>query len=245
MKKSNKPQLLSTRILSDRLRKTAQDAGIELEEVDFIHTEIVNNDALVQRIKRLSGEQVPAIFTSANAVRGVATLLEQAGIQQVAWTICTTSGPTRVRARQAFPGATIGPKAGNAADLAKAVLGMQPKPRYVLFFCGQMRRDELPQTLFDRGIEIEEYVVYQTISRPKSLEGKHHGLLFFSPSSVESYFAANDPGPDTLCVVIGDTTAQALKRKAPTLPVYSAPTPSKEAALQLAIKLLLERKSDD
>ena len=145
MRKSTQPLLLSTRELSARLRQQVAEAGIELEEVDFIHTEIINNDAVVQRIKRLATERVPALFTSAHAVRAVAALLEHAGVENPAWTLCTTSGPVRVRAKQAFPNAKQGPKAGSAGNLAKEVLAL--KPSRVLLFTGTMRRDELPMTL--------------------------------------------------------------------------------------------------
>lgn len=239
MRKSTQPLLLSTRELSARLRQQVAEADIELEEVDFIHTEVINNDALVQRIKRLAAERVPALFTSAHAVRAVAALLEHAGAEAPAWTLCTTSGPVRVRARQAFPGAKQGPKAGSAANLAKEVLAL--KPSRVLLFTGSMRRDELPLTLHKRGVEVVECEVYRTLARPLSLEGQYDGILFFSPAAVESYFAANDPGPDTLCFATGEATMATLKRKAPTLKVYEAGNPSKEAVLQLAIKILNER----
>jgi uroporphyrinogen-III synthase len=239
MRKSTQPLLLSTRELSARLRQQVVEADIELQEVDFIHTEVINNDTLVQRIKRLATERVPALFTSAHSVRAVAALLEHAGVETPAWTLCTTSGPVRVRAKQAFPGAKQGPKAGSAANLAKEVLAM--KPSRVLLFTGSMRRDELPLTLHKRGVEVVECEVYRTVARPLSLEGQHDGILFFSPAAVESYFAANEPKPYALCFATGEATMTMLKRKAPTLKVYEAGNPSKEAVLQLAIKILNER----
>ncbi|HEX5668158.1 MAG TPA: uroporphyrinogen-III synthase, partial [Chitinophagaceae bacterium] len=38
------------------------------------------------------------------------------------------------------------------------------------------------------------------------------GIIFFSPSAVESFFSMNQISNNTICFAIGDTTANALKQ---------------------------------
>ena len=58
----------------------------------------------------------------------------------------------------------------------------------VIFFCGDQRRDELPEILRQHEVVVNEIVVYQTIAVPHKIEKQYHGILFFSPSAVQSFF---------------------------------------------------------
>ncbi|HEX9150948.1 MAG TPA: uroporphyrinogen-III synthase, partial [Flavobacterium sp.] len=60
--------------------------------------------------------------------------------------------------------------------------------------------------------EVNEIVVYQTIAVPFKVEKKYHGILFFSPSAVESFFSNNKVTGQTVLFAIGKTTAMALKK---------------------------------
>ncbi len=80
----------------------------------------------------------------------------------------------------------------------------------VTFFCGDKRRDELPDILESNGIEVEEVVSYQTLLTPNKMTKAYRGLLFFSPSGVESYLQMNRPGEE-VAFCIGSTTASAAK----------------------------------
>jgi len=51
----------------------------------------------------------------------------------------------------------------------------------VVFFCGNIRRDELPATLVVKGIEVKEVVVYETIETKKSIYKTYNGILFSVP----------------------------------------------------------------
>jgi len=47
---------------------------------------------------------------------------------------------------------------------------------------------------------------------PKGGEKRFDGILFFSPSAVESYLKSNTI-KDEMCFCIGETTAEALENK--------------------------------
>jgi uroporphyrinogen-III synthase len=53
--------------------------------------------------------------------------------------------------------------------------------------------------------------VYHTISTPHKIDKAYDGILFFSPSAVQSFFYANAVLPATILFAIGQTTADAIK----------------------------------
>jgi uroporphyrinogen-III synthase len=77
------------------------------------------------------------------------------------------------------------------------------------FFCGSMRRDTLPDALTAANIEFVEVEVYETVLTPHTIKAKADGLLFYSPSGIESYLSANAITTET-CFCIGATTAASL-----------------------------------
>ncbi|MCC8142570.1 MAG: uroporphyrinogen-III synthase [Tannerellaceae bacterium] len=66
------------------------------------------------------------------------------------------------------------------------------------FFCGQRRLNEIPERLSGAAISYKEVIVYETELTPQTLEKTYEGILFYSPSGVESFFSANHPGKATL-----------------------------------------------
>lgn len=81
--------------------------------------------------------------------------------------------------------------------------------REFTFFCGNLRRNTLPNALQLASIKYAEIEVYETILQPQRISTPLDGILFYSPSGVESYFNSNDYNNETL-FCIGTTTANAL-----------------------------------
>jgi uroporphyrinogen-III synthase len=91
------------------------------------------------------------------------------------------------------------------------------------FFCGSKRRDELPKILNQNHVQFEEHEVYETILNPKRFEQEFDGVLFFSPSGVESYFSNNKiKGAIAFC--IGNTTAKAAEKHTPNIVIAHKPS---------------------
>jgi uroporphyrinogen-III synthase len=99
--------------------------------------------------------------------------------------------------------------AENASGLAKKIIenGVQE----LVFFCGDRRRDELPTILSGSGIVVEEIIVYRTIETPVTQTGNLDGVMFFSPSGVQSFFSVNQLNKNTVCFAIGETTASIIR----------------------------------
>jgi uroporphyrinogen-III synthase len=82
----------------------------------------------------------------------------------------------------------------------------------VIFFCGNKRRDELPVLLNQHDIEVNEIQVYETKTLKYKIEKDYDGILFFSPSAVESFFSVNKLNKQTVLFAIGNTTANEMKK---------------------------------
>lgn len=198
-------RILSTRPLGEAIVSEAADAGIDINVISFIDTEPAVTSYVQERIKDLTDEKATAIFTSMNAVDVVADLLTQSP----AWNIGSIGTTTRHLIEQKLPASSIIATGNNASELAEALAASRPSGQ-VVFFCGNQRRDELPVILREHGIELEELVVYNTITTSVVIEEQYDGIAFYSPSAVESFFSANKPPADSIMFAIGATTANAL-----------------------------------
>jgi uroporphyrinogen-III synthase len=68
----------------------------------------------------------------------------------------------------------------------------------------------LPDALRLVNITLDEVEVYETILTPHKIDFIPNGILFFSPSGVQSYLQENKIENEN-CFCIGNTTAEALK----------------------------------
>ncbi|MBA3674102.1 MAG: uroporphyrinogen-III synthase, partial [Chitinophagaceae bacterium] len=122
----------------------------------------------------------------------------------------------------------------NAEDLSNVIL-KDEEIKKVHFFCGNQRRDELPNKLKAEGIEVEEIIVYETIETPQKMSRKQYdGILFFSPSAVKSYFSLNKLNEEIQVFAVGKTTADSIlqndKRE-----IITAEIPGEENMIDLVI----------
>ncbi len=73
------------------------------------------------------------------------------------------------------------------------------------YFCSNIRMDTLPDVLSENGITVHEVVSYTTKYAAVEIDKNAEGILFFSPSSVQSFLLKNQPAPIAFC--IGESTA--------------------------------------
>ena len=66
--------------------------------------------------------------------------------------------------------------------------------------------------LKENKIPFNEIEVYETNLTSKKITTKNDGILFFSPSAVESYLKLNTL-KDEICFCIGESTSEALENK--------------------------------
>lgn len=225
--KSNKIQVLCTRPIPDDLVEEAASKGIVVDVLSFIDTEPIESVEVQQEIENALILSAIVVFTSMNAVEAVAEFLFD---EQPDWKIYCMGNTTRQLVKKYFGERSIQSTAENAIDLAEKIIENE-MPEEVLFFCGDQRRDELPQLLKQHDVEVNEIVVYHTIPVPHKLLKDYNAVLFFSPSAVESFFSANKAGEGTIYFAIGNTTASAIKIHA-TNRVFVADAPGKEALVK-------------
>lgn len=174
---------------------------------------------------------IPAVFSSQHAVRAVAPLIaaRRGDFQRV---FCVGSKTALALARCAVHPECVAPC---AAALA-AEIAVREAVDSLNYFCGRLRRDELPARLGSAGIRVLEVVVYDTFHTPQQLREPFDIALFYSPSGVQSFLRCNALEPRQTAVAIGPTTAACLERVHPNTVVAAQPTV--EHVLRKALELL-------
>ena len=202
--------VLSTRKLTSGQRELLLNAGIALVEKDFIAIEPLAFDV----------ENIPQylIFTSKNAVKAVLKhqKLEALKHQKV---FCVGSKTKDLLEENGFD---VVETADSGAELGARIM-KNYNDKSFLFFCGKRRHPDLSKMLKKEGVPLEEIEVYNTRLSPVKIDRNFDGVLFFSPSAVQSFCSENALF-ETLAFCIGDTTAAEVKKNTDTYVVASKPT---------------------
>lgn len=206
--------ILSTKMLSAKAVGEAERLGITLTQIGFIRTEKTDTACWVRQAI------LPAdvfAFTSARAVQAVT----ESGIRLSQAPLAALCGSTR----QALADArlTVSFTANHAKALAQEIIRSHPKR--VTFFCGDNHRTELPDALTQHGISVNRVIVYKTMLTPTTVTEKYDGILFFSPSAVQSFLMNNVLPAYTTLFCIGDTTAGAIPDTTSTIIISPVPSP--------------------
>jgi uroporphyrinogen-III synthase len=221
----NRLNILSTRPLNNEIIDKAAQQNVSIDCISFIQTKPVQNIGLEKRIHKLSEEKITAVFTSMNAVDAVKEYLPK----KPKWDIFSIGQTTKELIAGFFGEEHIIATANDASALADIII--EKKIKEVVFFCGDQRRDELPEKLREKGIKVEEVEVYSTIANAEKISKIYDGVLFFSPSAVESFFSVNEIASNTILFAIGNTTAEAISQKVKNK-IIIAERPGKEALVK-------------
>jgi len=203
-------RILSTKKLLPNQKQLLLDVDFSLIEADFIKIATTDFD-----LKKINDN---LIFTSQNAVLSV---LEHANAEQLKTKNVFCVGQ-KTKALLEENGFNVIVYTGYAADLAEIILLIYSKENYT-FFSGNLRRETLPKSLKDGNINFNEIEVYETLLTPQQPNSLVDGILFFSPSAVESYLKTHKI-KNEICFCIGKTTAEALSKHAKTVIVADQPT---------------------
>lgn len=212
----NRPHILCTVALEQSLINKVTDHALTIDVQPFIATTPINNEATIATIQRLSEQRATVVFTSQNAVQAVAEHI----IKKPDWNIYCIGHATQKAIAAQWGQMLIKGTADNAAALADVIIEDR-QTKEITFFCGNQRRDELPEKLRKANIAVQEVVVYETNATPVKVQGSYDAVLFFSPSGVDSYFSMNTVQPETVLFAIGQTTAAAIKKYTNNLIVIS------------------------
>ena len=111
----------------------------------------------------------------------------------------------------------------NSAKNLAIFLAENSEHKEITFFCGNKRRDDLPDILVKNKIKVNEIECYKTTLTPKKLDDKYKGILFFSPSAIESYLKENKSN-QSIAFCIGDTTGKEAQKHFEKVVISKLPT---------------------
>jgi len=203
-------RILSTKKLLVNQKQYLLNAGLAVVEADFI--------AIQYTPFELTNIRQNLLFTSQNAFAGF-MLNKESGNYKYKAIFCVGS-KTKEAIEKA--GYSVLAFADYAEQLAEIIIREHSGESFT-FFSGSMRRDTLPQALANANIDFNEIEVYKTVLSPHKINRRLDGILFYSPSGVESYLKENNIG-DAVCFCIGTTTAEALKGIAENIVIANKPT---------------------
>ena len=170
----NKISILCTRPLQEQLIQKAAADNIQIDAVPFIETASVNTPQIVQQIQAFALQKIVAVFTSINAVE---TVIKHLPVIPD-WSIFCLGGITKELVYDFFGEAKVSATAKNATVLADKIIQTKAIDE-VVFFCGDQRLDELPETLRYNSITVNELVVYTTVQLPVFIENDYDAFIFF------------------------------------------------------------------
>jgi len=203
-----KRYILCTRPLAKDIILEAAKRNVVIEELSFIDTYPIETKDVTDRVKELAGQECTVVFTSMNAVEAVAAQVKDG----VNWKVYCIGNTTKKLIEERLSSVIIIATGENAERLAERLVDDGVKK--AVFFCGNIRRDELPNKIRSDGGAVEEVIVYQTIEKPSAVTKEYDGILFFSPSAVNSFFKSNKIPLRTELFAIGKTTADTLRKYA-------------------------------
>lgn len=230
MSVDQKIEVLSTGELSPELVEKAASEAVSIEVIPFIKIEPIADPKVKAEIDRIASTNATVVFTSRNAVEAVISIL---GSRKPDWTIFSIEGQTSEFAADLFSKGSVIAGGFNGGSLANTIIE-RSKAKQVFFFCGDQRRDELPDLLRAQGIAVYEIEVYRNIPTPQRIDRKFDAIMFFSPSAVNSFFSMNEWNEGTIAFVIGPTTAAAAIGK--VAKVIVAERPSREHMINSVIE---------
>ncbi|UPT71968.1 MAG: uroporphyrinogen-III synthase [Flavobacterium sp. JAD_PAG50586_2] len=203
-------RIVSTKKLSEKQKQQLLSADFSVFEDDFINVQ--------SKDFKIENESDCLIFTSKNAVESV---LRNKKIVHLKTKKCFCVGEN-TRLLLIENDFEVLAHAEYAAELASIICNQYPKISFT-FFCGNMRRNFLPDALRLARVKLEEIEVYETILTSHKIDFKPDGILFFSPSGVQSYLQENKIENEN-CFCIGNTTSEALREITPNRIIANQPT---------------------
>lgn len=216
----NSISILSTKILLSSQKQDLLDAGFSVTESNFIKTENSDFD--------LKGINDNLIFTSQNAAQSV--LLHPKCEELKKRNVFCVGIKTKALLEE--NGFNVDVYVDYASDLAEIITLIYSNESFT-FFSGNLRKETLPKALKVAKVNFNEIQVYETTLTPQKIKIAVDGILFFSPSAVESYLKDNKI-KNEICFCIGETTASSLETI--TRNIIVADQPSVENVIEDVIK---------
>ena len=204
-------RVFSTKSLSESQTKLFHN-NIASENSDFIK---VRSNRIAPKVVKDVIENV--IITSKN---GVEALLDNFTKEELNFkNIFCVGRRTKKMIQQ-----KIGPvnHAEKNAERLAEYLSKEMKGNSVTYFCSDLRLDTLSKILTENKIEVNEVEAYKTMYSPELVSESIDGVMFYSPSAVNSYLQKNTTDKVAFC--IGASTAKEAQKYFEKVEVAQIPT---------------------
>jgi hydroxymethylbilane synthase len=215
---SIKQVVYSTKKLSEAQKKLLP-RSIEIHDSDFIK---IRFNRISPKVMKEEMENV--VITSQNGIESILNSFTKNEIKFK--NIFCVGRRTKKLIESSIGEVTFVAK--NAKNLAE-YLAENLRNKEVTYFCSDIRMDILPAYLHQKNIQLTEIEAYKTMLSHVKIEDSVSGVLFYSPSGIESYLKKNEPNKIAFC--IGDSTADVAKKYFKN--VQTANSPDVESLLLL------------
>lgn len=181
------------------------------------------------------------VFTSANGVKALERLMKS-GLQVRPEVQLFAVGSKTKEALESLGLDAQVPRIQDGIHLAELIIE-EGKIDSVIYFHGNLSRDEITGKLQEENIEVMEVEVYQTIISPVSLpDTPVEAILFYSPSAVEGFKQGQGfDGELPVLFAIGPTTAEALRQET-NQSIEVADTPDTKVLLKTVADHLFKKE---
>ena len=190
--------IVSTKVLRPELAQQLEAMGASVTQHNFINTYI----HLPENLSKEFIDDV-IVLTSKTAVEAWVQIVALLNLDMTKHRIyCLSEGTQKLVVSKGF---TVAGAAINASLLADEVL-KDRNIHSVTFVCGNLRHNKLPEQLKNAGLNVHEAIAYKTDLSPIAIKKPCDGILFFSPSAVDSYISVNKAA-SSVAFCLGETTA--------------------------------------
>ena len=203
--------VISTKVLTEAQRLLCHE-NVIIKSDDFIK---VSLNRIRPQILQAEIENV--IITSKNAVEALVTNYSATALQ-FKNIYCVGRRTKRLIEQKIGPVKHV---AKNAKALAKHLVEYIEGTE-VTYFCSNIRLEDLPHLLEENHIKVNEVEAYQTKYDSKTEETSVEAVMFYSPSTVESFIKENKKTVIAFC--IGETTAKEARKHFKDVRVAKIPT---------------------
>ncbi len=203
--------VFSTKTLSKGQKKLFP-TNVSVDDSDFIK---IRFNRIASKV--VSQEIDNVVITSQNAVEG---LLQNFTKEELNFKNIYCVGRRTKRLIEQKIG-KVTHSAKNAKFLA-TYLAHELEGKEVTYFCSNLRLDTIPTILQSNGIIVNEIEVYKTMYSPKKVDEHIKGVLFYSPSTVESFMQENKA--DKIAFCIGESTAKEAQKHFEKVEIAKIPT---------------------
>ncbi|MEQ9583296.1 MAG: uroporphyrinogen-III synthase [Arenibacter sp.] len=214
--------ILSTKILTSSQKSILTNANIEVEDYDAIKIDYLTTQ-IDPNFKNI-------IFTSQNTVKAFLNIMATKILKNNKYTaFCVGEKTKSVLEKNDI---NVLEMTNYGAELATILVNKYPNESF-LFLCGDKRRNEIPSLLTKHKVAFKEQIVYQNSPNPITFSTDFDGILFFSPSGIESFTAKNNI-KNSVAFCIGTTTASEAQKYAKKIIIAEKPTI--ESVLEKAVE---------